>query len=36
MILYEHVAAWLDRVEARPGFVNDLTPLPDHASRRPI
>jgi glutathione S-transferase len=24
----EHVAAWLDRVEATPGFVNDLAPVP--------
>ena len=24
-----HVAAWLDRVEATPGFVNDLAPFPD-------
>ena len=33
---HPHVAAWLDRVEATPGFVNDLEPLPAHASRRPI
>ena len=25
------VAAWLDRVEATPGFVNDLAPFPEHA-----
>jgi glutathione S-transferase len=31
-----HVAGWLDRVEARPGFVNDLTPVPAHVSQRPI
>ncbi len=23
------IAAWLDRVEATPGFVNDLAPIPD-------
>jgi glutathione S-transferase len=33
---YEHLAAWLDRVEARPGFVNDLAPFPGHAAQRPI
>jgi glutathione S-transferase len=31
-----HIAAWLDRVEAQPGFVNDLEPLPEHASARPL
>src|ERR671910_2384488 len=31
-----NVAAWLDRVEAQPGFVNDLTPMPPHASERPV
>ena len=31
-----NVAAWLDRVEAQPGFVNDLTPIPPHASERPV
>jgi glutathione S-transferase len=31
-----HVAAWLDRVETQPGFVNDLTPMPPHASERPV
>jgi glutathione S-transferase len=31
-----HVAAWLDRVEATPGFVNDLEPVPAHAHERPI
>jgi glutathione S-transferase len=25
------VAAWLERVEATPGFVNDLAPFPAHA-----
>jgi glutathione S-transferase len=33
---HRHVAAWLDRVEARPGFLNDLAPYPDHAAQRPI
>jgi glutathione S-transferase len=33
---HAHVAAWLDRVEATPGFVNDLAPVPAHASERPI
>jgi glutathione S-transferase len=33
---FEHVAAWLDRVEATPGFVNDLEPVPAHISERPI
>lgn len=32
----EHLAGWLDRVEARPGFVNDLEPVPAHVSQRPI
>jgi glutathione S-transferase len=31
-----HVAAWLDRVEATPGFVNDLAPVPPHIAERPI
>lgn len=30
------IAAWLDRVEAQPGFVNDLEPVPAHASARPV
>jgi glutathione S-transferase len=30
------IAGWLDRVEAQPGFVNDLEPLPAHASGRPV
>ncbi len=25
------IGAWLDRVEATPGFENDLAPFPDHA-----
>jgi glutathione S-transferase len=33
---HAHVAAWLDRVEATPGFVNDLEPVPAHAAERPI
>jgi glutathione S-transferase len=33
---FAHVAAWLDRVEATPGFVNDLAPVPAHVSERPI
>ena len=26
---HAHIGAWLDRVEATPGFVNDLTPFPE-------
>ncbi len=33
---YANVAAWLDRIEAQPGFVNDLAPMPPHASERPL
>jgi glutathione S-transferase len=33
---FEHVAAWLDRVEAVPGFVNDLEPVPAHVAERPL
>jgi glutathione S-transferase len=33
---FEHVAAWLDRVEATPRFVNDLDPVPAHVSERPL
>lgn len=33
---YGHIAGWLDRVEAQPRFENDLEPLPDHASGRPL
>src|SRR3954470_607280 len=32
----EHVAAWLDRVESTPGFINDLAPVPAHISERPL
>ncbi len=30
------IAGWLDRVEATPGFVNDLAPFPAHAAQRPV
>ena len=33
---HEHIAAWLERVEAEPRFENDLEPVPAHASARPI
>jgi glutathione S-transferase len=33
---HPHIAAWLDRVEATPGFVNDLEPVPAHVAERPI
>ena len=33
---HPQISAWLDRVEALPGFVNDLEPLPEHASARPV
>ena len=33
---HAHIGGWLDRVEAQPGFVNDLEPLPEHASARPV
>jgi glutathione S-transferase len=33
---FEHVAAWLDRVEATPRFVNDLEPVPPWINERPI
>ena len=33
---HEHVTAWLDTVEAQPDFVNDLEPMPAHASERPL
>jgi glutathione S-transferase len=26
---HQHLAAWLERVEATPGFVNDLAPFPE-------
>ena len=33
---HPHVATWLDRVEATPGFVNDLEPVPAHVGERPL
>lgn len=33
---HPNIPAWLDRVEAQPGFVNDLEPVPAHASARPV
>jgi glutathione S-transferase len=33
---HPHVEAWLERVDAQPGFVNDLEPLPSHALSRPV
>ena len=33
---FEHVAAWLDRVEATPGFINDLDPVPPWINERPL
>ena len=33
---HEAIGAWLRRVEAQPGFVNDLEPLPPHALSRPV
>ena len=33
---HPHVEAWLERVEAQPGFVNDLEPVPAHALSRPV
>jgi glutathione S-transferase len=33
---HQSIAAWLERVEAQPGFVNDLEPLPAHALDRPV
>jgi glutathione S-transferase len=33
---HAHIGGWLDRVEAQPRFVNDLEPLPEHASARPV
>jgi len=32
---HANVAAWLERVEATPGFENDLAPFPAHAAERP-
>lgn len=34
--VHEHIESWLRRVEAQPRFVNDLEPLPAHASERPV
>ena len=33
---HAHIGSWLERVEAQPGFVNDLEPLPPHALSRPV
>jgi glutathione S-transferase len=33
---HEHIPGWLERVEAQPRFVNDLEPIPAHASERPV
>jgi glutathione S-transferase len=33
---HRSIAAWLDRVEATPGFLNDLEPVPAHVAQRPI
>jgi glutathione S-transferase len=33
---FPNVAAWVSRVEAQPGFVNDLEPVPAHVSERPL
>jgi glutathione S-transferase len=33
---HENISAWLERVEATPRFENDLEPLPEHASVRPV
>jgi glutathione S-transferase len=33
---HDDVSRWVDRVEATPGFVNDLEPLPAHALQRPV
>ena len=33
---HDHIGAWIERVEAQPRFVNDLEPLPAHASGRPV
>jgi glutathione S-transferase len=34
--VHEHISGWLDRVEATPRFVNDLEPVPDYVSTRPL
>jgi GST-like protein len=33
---HERIGAWIARVEATPGFENDLEPLPAHALQRPL
>ena len=33
---HANISGWLDRVEAQPGFLNDMEPLPEHASARPL
>lgn len=33
---YGAIAGWLDRVEATPGFLNDLEPVPEHVAQRPL
>jgi glutathione S-transferase len=33
---HANIGPWLDRVEAQPGFANDLEPLPAHAAERPV
>jgi glutathione S-transferase len=33
---YRGIAGWLDRVEATPGFLNDLEPVPQHVAQRPL
>jgi glutathione S-transferase len=33
---HDHISPWLRRVEAQPRFVNDLEPIPAHASQRPV
>jgi glutathione S-transferase len=33
---HDHIRAWVERVEATPGFENDLEPLPAHALQRPV
>jgi glutathione S-transferase len=33
---HPRIASWLDRVEATPGFVNDLEPVPAHVAERPL
>lgn len=33
---YGALEAWLRRVEAQPGFVNDLAPIPAHVAQRSL